>query len=102
MRVAGFNSIIHPEQRILICAFLLANSEVAFSVLRQSLDMTDSGLSKQIKVLADAGYVSISKEGGVPRPRRWLALTPAGREATEANLAALRGIVESRQGTVGG
>lgn len=89
---ARFNPVIHPEQRIRICAFLLANEEVAFSVLRESLEISESGLSKQVKVLANAGYVRIAKERGVPRPRTWVALTAEGREATASHLAALREI----------
>ncbi|TNC17205.1 helix-turn-helix domain-containing protein [Georgenia sp. 311] len=90
--VAGFNAVIHPEQRIRICAFLLANEEAAFSVLRESLSISESGLSKQVKVLVDAGYVRATKERGVSRPRTWVALTAEGRRATVGHLAALREI----------
>lgn len=90
--MARFNSVIHPEQRIRICAFLMANDEVAFSVLRESLAISESGLSKQVKVLVDAGYVRATKERGVSRPRTWIALTPLGRQATTEHLAALREI----------
>ncbi|WAP50464.1 transcriptional regulator [Arthrobacter sp. ATA002] len=90
MTVPEFNSVIHPEQRIRICAFLLANEEVAFSILRDGLGLSESALSRQLKVLAEAGFAVVTREKGVPRPRAWVALTPAGRRAVRGHLAALR------------
>lgn len=95
LTVSTFNSIIHPEQRIRICAFLLANEEVGFAVLRAALEMSESALSRQLKVLVEAGYVSLTKERGVPRPRTWVALTDPGRKATTDHLAALRELATS-------
>ena len=89
---AGFNSTIHPEQRIRVCAFLMANEEVAFAVLREALGLSESAMSKQLKVLSQAGYVRVTKEKGVPRPRTWVALTAEGRQVTSGHLAALRDI----------
>lgn len=75
-----------------ICAFLLPNDEVAFTVLRDALGLSESALSRQLKVLAEAGIAAVAREKGVPRPRAWVALTPEGREAVRGHLAALRDI----------
>ncbi|AZZ56904.1 transcriptional regulator [Rathayibacter iranicus] len=88
-----FDSVIHPEQRIRICAFLFPNDEVAFSVMREALGMSESALSRQVKILVEAGYVSMTRETGVPRPRSWVALTPEGRGATKGHLQALQQMV---------
>lgn len=90
MTAAAFDPLIHPEQRIRACAFLLANEEVAFAVLREFLGTSESALSRQLKVLAEAGYVTVTRETGVPRPRSWVALTAEGRRATLGHLAALQ------------
>lgn len=85
-----FDSVIHPEQRMRICAFLAPNDEVAFSIVRETLDMSESALSRQVKILVEAGYVSVTKESGVPRPRSWMALTDEGRRAIKGHLQALQ------------
>lgn len=87
-----FDPVIHPEPRLQICAFLLPSEEMAFSVLRTRLDISESSLSRQLKTLVDAGYVTSTKERGVPRPRTWVALTPRGRAAVHGHLAALNEI----------
>lgn len=88
-----FDPVIHPEQRLRICAFLLPNEEVAFSVIREALGMSESAMSRQVKILVEAGYVSVTREIGVPRPRSWVALTPEGRRAMKGHLQALRQMV---------
>lgn len=89
MTTPKFDSVIHPEQRLRICAFLLPVAQVGFGVIRDSLAFSDSMLSKHLKTLAEAGYVSMAKEDNVPRPQTWVSLTPEGRMATDGHLAAL-------------
>jgi DNA-binding transcriptional ArsR family regulator len=43
-----------------------ASVDADFSFIRAELDMSASDLSKQMKVLADAGYVSVNKSGMGP------------------------------------
>ena len=87
---AKFDSLIHPEQRLRICAFLLPAEQVVFGTIRDELGCSDSVLSKHLKTLAEAGYVETMKEADVPRPRTWVSLTAPGREATRGHLAALQ------------
>lgn len=87
-----FDSVIHPEQRLRICAFLLPAEQVVFGAIRDALGHSDSALSKHLRTLAEAGYIATTKEGAVPRPRTWVALTTAGRNATRAHLAALQAL----------
>lgn len=54
--------------------------------------MSDSVLSKQVAVLEGSGYVSVRKGYVGKRPRTWLKLTPAGRQAFQSHLDALRAI----------
>lgn len=90
MTTPAFDPVIHPEQRLRICAFLLPAEQVAFGTIRDSLSYRDSMLSKHLKTLVEAGYVDTTKEGDVPRPRTWVSLTAAGRAATRGHLAALQ------------
>ncbi|WP_298329065.1 transcriptional regulator [Haloactinopolyspora sp.] len=88
-----FNEIIHAPHRLRICAFLDATSSAEFATLRDMLGVADSVVSKNLKVLQDAGYVTISKPTGRGRVRTWAALTPAGRRAYADHVAALKSVV---------
>ncbi|MGW0594936.1 transcriptional regulator [Streptosporangium sp. NPDC002607] len=94
MIAPGFDEIIHAPNRLQICAMLAAVESAEFSVLRKELDISDSVLSKHVKVLQTAGYVKVTKTSGrVPRST-WLALTRAGREALAGHLAELRRLAD--------
>ena len=56
--------------------------------------LSTSLLSKQLKLLVDAGYVELDKRRQpIGRPRTWVRLTPIGRRSYRDHVAALRRIV---------
>lgn len=61
-----------------------------FSFVRDTVEISDSVLSKQVSMLEAAGYLKVKKGYVGKRPRTWLALSPAGRTALADHLAALR------------
>jgi DNA-binding MarR family transcriptional regulator len=80
--------LIHPITRLSICGLLAAGVDwVEFAALRDAAGISDSVLSKQSRVLEDAGYVEVRKGAVGRRPRTWFRLTPAGRQAVEGHLA---------------
>lgn len=90
---AALNDTIHAPNRLQICAFLHSVSEAEFSTIRDLLGVADSVTSKQLKVLEEAGYVSLSKPTGKGRVKTWVALTPAGKRAYQEHVAALRALI---------
>ncbi|WP_251149915.1 transcriptional regulator [Cellulosimicrobium sp. Marseille-Q4280] len=94
----AFNEVIHSPVRLRICGVLRRGAELEFALLRDTLGLTDANLSKNLRVLADAGFVTVRKESSPARTdaRRltWVTLTPDGRRAVEAHLAALAQIAE--------
>lgn len=58
--------------------------------LRDSLGVADSVMSKHLKVLQDAGYVTLSKPATAGRVRTWASLTAAGRRAFRGHVAELQ------------
>ena len=78
--------------RLSIIAALADVQRAEFALVRDSVQITDSSLSKQCAVLESAGYLAVTKGRAGRRPRTWLALTPAGRDALSRHLAALRAI----------
>jgi DNA-binding MarR family transcriptional regulator len=80
--------LIHPITRLSICGLLAAGADwVEFSALRDATGISDSVLSKQARVLEDAGYVEVRKGAVGRRPRTWFRLTSEGRQAVEGHLA---------------
>lgn len=84
--------VVHSPVRLSIVAVLMAAERAEFAFVRDSVEISDSVLSKQVSVLEEAGYVKVKKGAVGRRPRTWLSLTAKGRKAFEAHLAALNAI----------
>lgn len=88
----GLDKEIHHPTRLTVAAFLSGCAEAEFSAVRDYCGVTDSVLSKTVAALEKADYVSVRKGYFGKRPRTWLALTPTGRKALAAHLAALEAL----------
>ena len=93
MSTLRFDEVIHAPNRLQICAYLTSLAEIEFQVLREFLDISDSVLSKHVKVLEEAGYLDVSKRTANGRQRTWLALNSNGRKAYNAHVRELKKIV---------
>ncbi|MBB4931631.1 DNA-binding MarR family transcriptional regulator [Lipingzhangella halophila] len=89
---ARLDEAIHAPVRFSIVATLAAASRADFKFVRDTVEITDSALSKQVSVLEKAGYVAVTKTSLGRRPRTWLSLTAEGRRAFERHVRALRDI----------
>jgi DNA-binding MarR family transcriptional regulator len=90
---ALLDAVIHAPLRLQIAAMLAAADTVDYATVREMLDVSESVLSKHVKVLEEAGYVAVRKATSDHRQRTWLALTPDGRRAFAAHVAALHALV---------
>ena len=88
------DEVIHAPVRFSIVASLAAADEAEFSAVRDTVEVSDSVLSRQFSTLEAAGYVKVRKGYVGKRPRTWLSLTAAGRAAYERHLTALRAIAD--------
>ena len=52
-------------------------------------------IERRVKLLEEAGYLSVSKTPSGGRVRTWLALTGAGRKALKGHLTALNALIAS-------
>lgn len=91
----GFNEIIHVPTRLRTCSILAEVEEAEFGFVRDALDVSDSVLSKHLKVLEGAGYVTIHKGTFNTRTRTWVSLTRSGRSAFKAHVQELRKIAST-------
>jgi DNA-binding MarR family transcriptional regulator len=87
-----FDAVVHAPPRLQICGLLAAVASMDFAAVRDSVGVSDSVLSKHVKQLEEAGYVTVGKATIASRQRTSLSLTKAGRAAFAAHVAELRRI----------
>jgi DNA-binding transcriptional ArsR family regulator len=90
---ARFDELIHAPTRLSIVSLLAATEWAEFKFIRDTIELSDSALSKQLTILEEAGYVEIRKGFVGKRPRTSARLSRAGRTAFESHVAALQEIV---------
>ncbi|MBB3667852.1 transcriptional regulator [Garicola koreensis] len=88
------DDMIHSPVRLSVMSALRAADQVHFALLRDTLEVSDSLLSKHIATLEAVGYVEVTKGYAGKRPRTWFSLTSRGKQAFDTYLATLREIVE--------
>jgi len=81
-------------KRLAALGILSAAKKVEFSYLRDQLQLTDSDLSKQLKVLTDAGYATSTRTGKGKTRASWFAITTVGSAALSAHAEALQGLLQ--------
>jgi DNA-binding MarR family transcriptional regulator len=90
MTTSGLDPVIHPVKRLAAMSILANSHSAEHAYLRQKLELSDSDLSKQMKALVEAGYLS-SRKTGIGRGGATIyAITPAGRTAYTAYVTELR------------
>ncbi|MGY1717920.1 winged helix-turn-helix domain-containing protein [Blastococcus sp. SYSU DS0552] len=87
-----FDPVVHAPPRLQVCGLLAVVDTMDFATVREQVGVSDSVLSKHVKQLEEAGYVTVRKATRASRVRTSLALTPAGRAAFDAHVAELRRI----------
>lgn len=90
MTTPRFDEVIHAPNRLQICALLASVDGAEFATLRESLGVADSVLSKHLRVLVEAGYVTSEKLTGMGRAKTWAKLTKPGRAAFASHVAELQ------------
>jgi DNA-binding MarR family transcriptional regulator len=88
----GLDEIIHAPVRLSIVAALAAAQRADFRFLRDTIEVSDSLLSKHITTLEEAGYVRVEKGFVGKRARTWLSLTERGRQAFDEYVSVLQKI----------
>lgn len=96
MPAAKFDEIVHAPLRLRICGLLSRADRMDFALLQDTLEVSKPVLSKHLKTLTDAGYVTSQRVSSPQRndARRimWVSLTGKGRKAFDAHIQALQEI----------
>lgn len=88
--LARIESDLGNPTRLGIVASLKHRTRAEFKLLRDSLGVSDSVLSRHISALEKAGLVEVKKGYVGKRPRTWVAITPEGSVRLDAHVQALR------------
>jgi DNA-binding transcriptional ArsR family regulator len=99
---ARLDPLVHPPKRLAAMAILAASEWAEFAFLRERLEVSDSVLSKHMKLLQDAGYVKVTKRGRGRGASTWYRLTREGRQAFVAHVAYLQSLVAGAPPATGG
>ena len=86
--------VIHEKGRLAIMSMLAASPELAFTELRDALNMTDGNLTTHIRTLQEAGYISVSKSYANNRPLTTCSLTTNGKKAFTGYIDLLEQILQ--------
>ena len=94
--VSRLNAVIHERARLGIMSVLAARSALTFAELKTLLDLTDGNLSVHLRILEQAGYVSIEKKFVDRKPQTTVKLSKKGRLAFEHYVEVLEEIVRKK------
>lgn len=86
------SEVLHQPVRFSIAAALAKTETMDFKDLRNTIQVSDSVLSKQLSTLDKAGFVEIKKAFVGKFPRTSVRLTAAGQQAWKHHLQILRDI----------
>lgn len=92
--MADLDANVVAPARLKLLTMLTAVSEAEFGTIRDGLDVSDSVLSKHLAALEDVEYVRRRKAVHRGRRTTWVSLTPRGRTALSAHVAALRALID--------
>lgn len=84
------NPLLHSQLRLAVMSVLIGVEEADFVFLKEKTESTAGNLSVQLDKLSSAGYISVEKGMSGKRPRTVCSITPAGRDAFEEYVEALR------------
>ena len=82
--------ILHSELRLAIMSILADVDSAEFSYIKKQTGATSGNLSVQIDKLSAAGYISVEKGFKGKMPCTTCKITPAGIDAFEKYVAALK------------
>lgn len=91
---SGLDEVVHQRYRLGILTIIAEASQAEFGYLRTALDLTAGNLSRHLTVLEGAGLITVEKGYAGRRPRTWIHITRAGRQALAAEMEALSALVQ--------
>jgi DNA-binding transcriptional ArsR family regulator len=85
--------LLLSRMRLGILSALAGGDELDFATLKEILDATDGNLGAHLRKLEDAGFIRARKRFIARKPNTSYRMTDDGREAFEAYIADLAGLL---------
>jgi len=89
-----FDPLLHQAIRSKLMSILIANDEIPFKALKESLKVTDGNLSSHLSKLEKESYLSIEKTFEGKRPKTVIHIAPIGKKSFDAYIEALKKFIE--------
>lgn len=91
--ITALDDVVHQRTRLGILTVLAECQRSDFPFLKSVLELTDGNLGRHLEVLSGEGLITITKGYEGRRPRTWADITPLGRDALAAQIAAMKELV---------
>jgi len=89
----ALNTLIHAPARLGILTMLSRYDSCGFTLLRDTLEVSDGNLSSHLSKLESAGYVRVKKSFVNRKQNSNYEITPAGKKDLQEYLEALRSLL---------
>lgn len=86
--------LLHSELRLAVMSLLISAEEAEFPFIKEQTGSTAGNLSVQIDKLSAAGYIEVEKTFKGKRPCTICRITPAGQQAFETYVEALKSYLQ--------
>lgn len=90
---AALDDVVHQRARLGTLAILSRGDRVEFGYLKDALGLSAGNLSRHLTTLVEAQLVTIEKGYQGRRPRTWVSITRAGRNAYDGEVAILKSLL---------
>jgi len=94
--ISQLNKMFESRIRLGIMSVLMVNDWVDFSVLKETLGVTDGNLASHISALEKAGLIEVRKEFVAKKPKTSFRVTLLGRKEFAEHLAILGNIIKQQ------
>ena len=91
----GLDTAVHGPVRLGVLTALRMDGPLAFTALRERLDVVDGALAQHLRKLEDIGYVQCKKTFIGRRPRSTYRITRSGAAALNRYLDAMQQLIDA-------
>ncbi|MGC1420562.1 MAG: transcriptional regulator [Acidimicrobiales bacterium] len=97
--IGDLHDTVHQRVRLGILTIANESRKVEFRFLQENMGLTAGNLSQHIRILEEAGLITIQKGTEGRRPRTWVSITRVGKVALAQEIAVLKALVRRVEGT---
>jgi DNA-binding MarR family transcriptional regulator len=94
--LANINKAFENRVRLGIMSVLSIHRSMAFTGLKELLDVTDGNLASHLRALEEGGYVSMEKNFINRKPNTTYTITEEGMESFRSHLKALEELISKQ------